>query len=64
MKIEGSIQEIKEFMKEFQATDKAFSKQQLNQIKEEVQKVEIKIDGEKVGKLIAPSISKELAKNY
>lgn len=56
MKIEGSIQEIKEFMKEFQATDKAFSKQQLNQIKEEVQKAEIKIDGEKVKKLIAPPV--------
>lgn len=64
MKIEGSIQEIKEFMKEFQATDKAFSKQQLNQIKEEVQKVEIKIDGEKAGKLIAPSISKEFSNKY
>lgn len=58
MKIEGSIQEIKEFIKEFQSTDKTFSKQQLNQIKEEVQKVEIKIDGEKVGKIIQPSIPK------
>ena len=53
MKIEGSIQEIKEFMKEFQSKDTAFSKQQLNQIKEEIQKAnkvsEIKIDGTKIG---------------
>lgn len=64
MKLEGSIQEIKEFMKEFQHKDTTFTKQQLNQIKEEIQKIEIKIDGEKAGKLIAPSINKEFAKNY
>ncbi len=64
MKIEGSIQEIKEFMKEFQSKDAMFLKQQLNQTKEEVQKLEMKIDGETVGKLIAPSINKEFAKNY
>lgn len=29
-----------------------------------IENIEIKIDGEKVGKLITPSISKELAKNY
>ena len=33
MKLEGSIQEIKEFMKEFQSKDTTFTKQQLNQIK-------------------------------
>lgn len=58
MKIEGSIQELKEFMKEFQSTDRNFSKQQLNQIKEEISKVEIKIDGEKVGKQFKPSTLK------
>lgn len=62
MKIEGSIQEIKEFMKEFKSNDAAFTKQQLNQIKEQIEN--IKIDGEKVAKQITPSISKELAKNY
>ena len=33
MKLEGSIQEIKEFMKEFQSKDTTFTKQQLNQKK-------------------------------
>lgn len=33
MKLEGSIQEIKEFMKEFQSRDAIFTKQQLEQIK-------------------------------
>lgn len=46
MKIEGSIQEIKEFIKEFKSNDTAFTKQQLSQIREEVQK--ITIDGEEV----------------
>lgn len=64
MKLEGSVQEIKDFMKEFQSKETEFTKQQLNQIKEEIQKIEIKIDGEKAGKLIAPSINKEFAKNY
>lgn len=32
MKLEGSIQEIKEFMKEFQSRDTVFTKQQLKQI--------------------------------
>lgn len=36
MKIEGSIQEIKEFIKEFQSKDTAFTKQQLAQIREEI----------------------------
>ena len=39
MKLEGSIQEIKEFMKEFQSKDTDFTKQQLRQIQEEVKKV-------------------------
>lgn len=39
MKLEGSIQEIKEFMKEFQSKDTVFTKQQLRQIQEEVKKV-------------------------
>lgn len=62
MKIEGSIQEIKEFMKEFKSNDTAFTKQQLNQIKQQVEN--IKIDGEKVAEQIAPSINKIFAKNY
>lgn len=33
MKLEGSIQEIKEFMKEFQSKDTVFTKQQLKQMK-------------------------------
>ena len=37
MKIEGSIQEVKEFIKEFQPRDMAFSRQQLKQIKEILQ---------------------------
>lgn len=36
MKLEGSIQEIKEFIKEFQSKDTAFTKQQLSQIREEI----------------------------
>ena len=36
MKLEGSIQEIKEFIKEFQSKDTAFTKQQLAQIREEI----------------------------
>ena len=44
MKIEGSIQEIKEFIKEFQSKDTVFSKQQLAQIKEIISNV--KIDGD------------------
>lgn len=39
MKLEGSIQEIKEFIKEFQSKDTAFSKQQLKQIEEVSQKI-------------------------
>lgn len=56
MKLEGSVQEIKEFIKEFQSKDTAFTKQQLKQIREE-----IKINGEKVGKLIAPSVGNEFS---
>ena len=44
MKIEGSIQEIKEFIKEFQSKDTVFSKQQLTQIKEIIS--DVKIDGD------------------
>jgi len=40
MKIEGSIQEIKEFIKEFQSKDTIFTKQQLNQIREEISRKE------------------------
>lgn len=36
MKIEGSIQEIKDFMKEFQCKDTLFTKQQLSQIQEKI----------------------------
>lgn len=46
MKIEGSIQEIKEFVKEFKNNDTAFTKQQLAQIREEFYKT--KIDNAKV----------------
>lgn len=56
MKIEGSIQEIKDFMKEFKSNDTAFTKQQLAQIREEVSK--IKIDGAKVSGAITPSLNK------
>lgn len=56
MKIEGSIQEIKDFMKEFKGNDTAFTKQQLNQIREEFLKV--KIDGAKVSEVITPSLNK------
>lgn len=45
MKLEGSIQEIKEFIKEFQSKDTVFTKQQLSQIREEIQKTEIKKKG-------------------
>lgn len=60
MKIEGSIQEIKEFVKEFKSNDTTFTKQQLSQIREEIQK----IDGTKLAEEIAPSINKIFAKNY
>ena len=40
MKIEGSIQEIKEFIKEFKGNDTEFTKQQLSQIREEILKIE------------------------
>ena len=58
MKIEGSIQEIKDFIKEFKSNDTGFTKHQLAQIREEISK----IDGETVAKQIAPSISKMFAK--
>ena len=64
MKIKGSIQEIKDFMKEFKSKDSGFSKQQLNQIRNELEKVHIEIDGEKVAEQITPSISKIFSKNY
>ena len=51
MKIEGSIQELKDFMKEFQNKDTSFSKQQLNQIRE-LMCTEIKIDGKKIDETI------------
>ena len=56
MKIEGSIQEIKEFMKEFKSNDTAFTKQQLNQIKQQVEN--IKIDGVKISEAVTPSLKK------
>lgn len=56
MKIEGSIQEIKDFMKEFKSNDTAFTKQQLVQIREEFSK--IKIDGAKVSEAVTPSLKK------
>lgn len=55
MKIEGSLQEIKDFMKEFKSNDTAFTKQQLAQIREEVSK--IKIDGAKVAETARLSLS-------
>lgn len=39
MKLEGSIQEIKEFIREFQSKDTVFTKQQLRQIQEQVEKI-------------------------
>lgn len=56
MKIEGSIQEIKDFMKEFKSNDTAFTKQQLNQIREEFSK--IKIDSVKVAETSTLSLNK------
>lgn len=41
MKIEGSIQEIKEFMKEFQSKDAEFTKRQLAQIREEIKNTSV-----------------------
>ena len=41
MKLEGSVQEIKDFMKEFQSKDTAFSKQQLAQLREEIKKAPV-----------------------
>ena len=55
MKIEGSIQEIKDFMKEFKSNDTAFTKQQLSQIREEFSK--IKIDSAKVAKTCTLSLN-------
>lgn len=57
MKIEGSIQEIKDFMKEFKSNDTAFTKQQLAQIREEFSK--IKIDGAKVSEAVTPLLKKD-----
>lgn len=42
MKLEGSIQEIKEFMKEFQSKDAVFTRQQLKQIKTLIEEEESK----------------------
>lgn len=56
MKIEGSIQEIKDFMKEFKSNDTAFTKQQLSQIREEFSK--IKIDSVKVAETSRLSANK------
>ncbi len=56
MKIEGSIQEIKDFMKEFKSNDTEFTKQQLNQIREEFLK--IKIDSVKVAETSTLSLNK------
>lgn len=54
MKIEGSVQEIKEFMKELKSNDTVFTKQQLSQIKEEM----LKIDGVKTAESTTPSLNK------
>ena len=43
MKIEGSLQEIKDFMKEFQPKDAIFSKQQLKQVEEMAIKINKKL---------------------
>ena len=56
MKIEGSIQEIKEFVKEFKSNDIAFTKQQLAQIREEFYKT--KIDNAKVSETVVPPLKK------
>lgn len=56
MKIEGSIQEIKEFVKEFKSNDIAFTKQQLAQIREEFYKT--KIDNAKVSETVVPPFKK------
>lgn len=57
MKIEGSVQEIKDFVKEFKSNDTVFTKQQLAQIREEFFK--IKIDGAKVSEAVIPSLKKD-----
>lgn len=49
-------------MKEFKSNDAEFTKQQLNQTKQQVEN--IKIDGEKVAEQIVPSINKILTKDY
>lgn len=56
MKIEGSVQEIKDFVKESKSNDTVFTKQQLAQIREEFFK--IKIDGAKVSEAVIPSLKK------
>ena len=44
MKLEGSIEEIKQFIKEFQLRDTAFTKQQLKQIEELTKKTKESIE--------------------
>lgn len=44
MKLEGSIEEIKQFIKEFQPRDTAFTKQQLKQLEEITKKTKEPID--------------------
>ena len=56
MKIEGSIQEIKEFVKEFKSNNIAFTKQQLAQIREEFYKT--KIDNAKASETVVPPLKK------
>ena len=63
MKIEGSIQEIKEFIKEFQPKDAKFSKQQVKHIEDIAQKISDKSKNDLSDELFS-KINKRLANNY
>ena len=63
MKIEGSLQEIKDFMKEFQPKDAIFSKQQLKQVEEMAIKMSEKSKNDLSDELFL-KINKKLGENY
>ena len=63
MKIEGSIQEIKEFINEFQFKDAKFSKQQVKRIEDVAQKISEKSKDD-LFEEIFKKINKKLGENY
>ena len=63
MKIEGSIQEIKEFINEFQSKDAKFSKQQVKRIEDIAQKISDKSKDD-LSDEIFKKINKKLGENY